>query len=464
MVTALTGHGERDAHERTPVTGPASRQDDERQRLIVDTLVDAFSDLMAADADAFRVKFRKMAADPWAFYRGSACVFYADMAAADKDPWVDDRTGRVWIQGDLHAENFGTYMDGEGRLVFDVNDFDEAYLGPWTWDLRRFVASLALMCWQKALPDPVIDDLVGTFVRSYVDQVHTFVESDRDHEWALRLSTAQGAVLTALRKAQESTRVDLLNGLTVVDDYQRRFQHGGPVRELGRRERRRVEKAYQTYLDTIPESKRLGSITYTLKDVVATSGFGIGSAGLPAYNLLVEGHTEALENDVVLSMKQGNVAAPSRVVDHGGARDFFAHHGHRTAVSQSALQAHADPWLGWTELDGTGYVVAEISPYDADLDWSELSEPAQLRPVVEQLGRATAKVHCVSDEDSGDTPLVEFQTEDAVAEAVGDRVDELVVDLTGFAHEYAERARADHHLFVAAFRSDRIPGVSAVTG
>ena len=94
-----------------------------------------------------------MAADPWAFYRGSACVFYADMAAADKDPWVDDRTGRVWIQGDLHAENFGTYMDGEGRLVFDVNDFDEAYLGRFTWDLQRFAASLALVGWQKALPE-----------------------------------------------------------------------------------------------------------------------------------------------------------------------------------------------------------------------------------------------------------------------------------------------------------------------
>ena len=53
---------------------------------------------------------------------------------------------RVWIQGDLHAENFGTYLDRTGRLVFDVNDFDEAYLGHWTWDLRRFVASLALMC------------------------------------------------------------------------------------------------------------------------------------------------------------------------------------------------------------------------------------------------------------------------------------------------------------------------------
>ena len=443
------------------MTPPA---DDDRQSLIVDTLVDAFADLMTADSDAFRVKFRKMAADPWAFFRGSACVFYTDLAAAGDDPWVDERSGRVWIQGDLHAENFGTYMDGAGHLVFDVNDFDEAYLGPWTWDLRRFVASLGLLCWQKALPDEAIERLVSTYVRAYVGQVHEFVESDRDHEWALRLDTATGAVRTALQQAQLSTRVDLLDRMTVVDDYQRRFRRGGAVRELGRRERRRVEKAYQAYLGTIPGSKRMGSISYTLKDVVATSGFGIGSAGLPAYNLLVEGHTEALENDVVLSMKQGNVAAPSRVVDDERARGFFQHHGHRTAVSQSALQAHADPWLGWAELDGTGFVVAEVSPYEADLDWSDLSEPSELEPVVEQLGRATAKVHCVSDEDSGDTPLVDFQTEDAVAEAVGERVDELAADLTSFAHDYAARARDDHHRFVAAFRSDRVPGVSATSG
>jgi uncharacterized protein (DUF2252 family) len=289
------------------------------------------------------------------------------------------------------------------------------------------------------------------------------VDSDRDHEWALRLDTATGAVRTALQEAQLSTRFALLDRMTVVEDYQRRFRRGGRMRELGRRERKRVEKAYAAYLDTIPESKRLGSITYALKDVVATSGFGIGSAGLPAYNLLVEGHTEALENDVVLSMKQGNVAAPSRVVDDERARSFFHHHGHRTAVSQSALQAHADPWLGWTEVDGTGYVVAEVSPYEADLDWSDLSEPEDLRPVVEQLGRATAKVHCVSDEDAGDTPLVGFQTEEAVADSVGERVAELVADLTSFAHDYAARVRDDHRHFVAAFRSDRIPGVSATS-
>ncbi len=78
---------------------------------------------MEADPDAFRTKFRKMAADPFAFFRGSACLFYADVFALE-DRWADERTSRVWIQGDLHAENFGTYMDGAGVLIFDVNDFD----------------------------------------------------------------------------------------------------------------------------------------------------------------------------------------------------------------------------------------------------------------------------------------------------------------------------------------------------
>jgi uncharacterized protein (DUF2252 family) len=85
-----------------------------------------------------------MASDPFAFYRGSACLFYADVGEL-ADPWADERTRRVWIQGDLHAENFGTYLNDLGVLIFDVNDFDEAYLGHFTWDLQRFAASMALL-------------------------------------------------------------------------------------------------------------------------------------------------------------------------------------------------------------------------------------------------------------------------------------------------------------------------------
>ena len=152
--------------------------------------------------------------------------------------------------------------------------------------------------------------------------------------------------------------------------------------------------------------------------------------------MLIEGFNQALDNDIVLSMKQGNVAAPSRVVDDDEVHEYFKHHGHRTAVSQRALQAHADPLLGYTEIDGIGYVVAELSPYEADLDWSELTEPDELTEVIEQLGRAVAKVHCVGDADS-DQELVDFQTEDAIVEVIGDRDDEFVEDMVAFGLEYA---------------------------
>jgi uncharacterized protein (DUF2252 family) len=434
------------------------RGEDERAKEIVAVLVDAFDELMRADPVAFRRKFRKMAAAPFAFYRGTACLFYADMRH-ETDPWADERTSRVWIQGDLHAENFGTYMDGSGTLVFDVNDFDEAYLGSFTWDLKRLVASVALMAWSKAISDADIAALTGTYLRAYVRQVREFAENPGDELVRLQLDSTEGVLHDVLLKARTRTRIELLDTLTTVDDYEREFIRRLGVRELDEDERRTVTRAFESYLDTIPQGKRLKGHSYHVKDVVGRSGFGIGSAGLPAYNVLVEGHTQALENDVVLSLKQGNVAAPGRVVDEDRIRSYFRHEGHRTAVSQRALQAHADPWLGHTEIDGTGFVVAELSPYASDLDWSELTEPNEMEPVLTYLGRATAKMHCVSDEDS-EQSLVDFQVEEAIAAVIDDE-DAFVAELTSFALAYAERTRDDHRLFVDAFRGGQIPGISS---
>jgi uncharacterized protein (DUF2252 family) len=430
-----------------------------RESVIVDCLKEAFSDLMEADPDAFRAKFRKMAADPVAFYRGSACVFYADVADRE-DRWADERTGRVWIQGDLHAENFGTYMDGAGHLIFDVNDFDEAYVGHFTWDLQRFAASVALMCWQKALSDTVIRDLIESFVRSYLQQVRWFRQTDDDSSFSLNLETARGAVLSALQDARMATRYEMLDRTTHVDGSDRRFRETAGVRRLEDDEYKTVNAAFEAYQQTIPKSKRFREVAYDVKDIVGRTGFGIGSAGLPSYNILIEGFNQALDNDIVLSMKQGNVAAPSRVVDDREVHDYFKHHGHRTAISQRALQAHADPLLGYTEIDGTGYVVAELSPYESDLEWGELTEPDELTEVIEQLGCAVAKVHCVGDADS-DQELVGFQTEDAIAELIGDRDDDFVDDMVSFGLEYAATVRDDHRHFVEAFREGRIPGVSS---
>jgi len=429
-----------------------------REKEIVEVLVDAFDVLMRADPVAFRRKFRKMAAAPFAFYRGTACLFYADMVHED-DPWADDRTSRVWIQGDLHAENFGTYMDSSGTLVFDVNDFDEAYLGSFTWDLKRLAASVALMAWSKAISDRDIAALIGTFLRTYVRQVRAFAEHPGDEKVRLHLGSTDGIVHDALQRARLRTRIELLDTMTTVVDYERRFTRGVGVRELDEAESAAAQAAFESYLDTIPQAKRFGASTYYVKDIVGRSGFGIGSAGLPAYSVLVEGRTQALENDVLLSMKQGNVAAPSRIVDERRIREYFTHEGHRTAVSQRALQAHADPWLGHTELGGVGFVVSELSPYTADLDWSELTEPSEMAPVLSYLGRATAKMHCVSDSDS-EQSLVDFQVEEAISSAIDDE-DAFVAAVTEFGMTYAEQTRLDHRLFVDAFRGGQIPGISS---
>jgi uncharacterized protein (DUF2252 family) len=350
-------------------------------------------------------------------------------------------------------------MDGDGVFIFDVNDFDEAYLGHFTWDIKRMVASVALLAWMKAISDADIASLIETYVRAYVEQVRYFVESDRDHEYALRLENTDGEIREILRETRLNTRVDLLDNMTLVnDEVERRFRRNPGVRELDEAERARVHAAYEAYLETIPETKRFRSLTYQVKDIVGRQGFGIGSAGLPAYNVLVEGPTQALENDVVLSMKQGNVAAPSRIVYDERIKDYFKHNGHRTAVSQRALQAHADPWLGYTEIDEVGFVVTELSPYVEDLDWSDLTEPEQMSPVLDYLGRATAKVHCVADKDS-DPNIVGFQTEDEIIEALSGNEEEFVQEMVEFGAHYSEIARNDHRLFVDAFRNGRIPGL-----
>ena len=101
-------------------------------------------------------------------------------------------------------------------------------------------------------------------------------------------------------------------------------------------------------------------------------------------------------------------------------------------VSQRALQVHATRCSATTSMDGVRHVVSEVSPYEVDLDWSDINEPDEMAMVVDSLGRATAKVHCASDEDS-DQDLVDFRVEAAIARVLDGRRRELTEDVTEFA-------------------------------
>ena len=432
---------------------------DSQQRAdqLVDVLVTEFGELMAQDPAAFRRKFRKMAATPFAFYRGSACVYYADLNGV-ADPFLDERTSAVWIHGDLHAENFGTYMNSEGILVFNVNDFDEAYVGPFIWDLKRFAASIALIGYAKALSDTVIGDLVAGYARTYVTELHAIAAGGEEAIGSLTLDTTDGVLRDVLQRARLNTRVGLLDEQTVIEDYDRRFAMTDGVYAVDAQTRAEVEAAFEAYPPTLPTWDGTRSPRYTIKDVVMRKGVGIGSAGLPSYNVLLEGHTQALENDVIIYMKQGQTPAVSRWITDPRVKAYFKHQGHRTSESQRALQAHADSWAGHTQLRGVGQVVAEVSPYAADLDWSDVNELADLTRVVDYLGRATARMHSVADDESSHD-LVNFSTEEAIVAAISRDEEGFVASLVDFAHSYGARARADHQIFVDLFRNGKFPGL-----
>lgn len=442
------------------VPRPAEVTAEERGEQILTVFDTAFGELLAADPAAFRVKFRKMAASAFAFYRGTACLFYNDLEQEQHGgPFLDDRTGRVWIHGDLHAENFGTYMDANGRLIFNVNDFDEAYVGPFTWDLKRLSASLALVGYTKALSDEQITELVRIYAAAYRERIHALATGAKNDEVPpFTLDTAEGPLLEVLRDARSLTRFSLLDSMTEIRDFERRFAPGGGSIELDAATRYKVLAAFDGYLETLPESSLTRPDSYRVKDVVGRRGIGIGSAGLPSYNILLEGNSDALENDVVIYMKQAQTPAVSRHITDATVREYFQHEGHRTVISQRALQDHADPWLGWTELDGSGQLVAEVSPYAVDLDWSDIDDPEEIAAVVADLGRATATMHGAADEESGHS-LVPFSTERAIDAAIAADEGGFGELLVEFAHSYGARARADHQIFVDLFRNGRIPGL-----
>lgn len=430
--------------------------DTARQKAIVDVFVDHFRDLMQQDPDAWRGKFRKMSASPFTFYRGSAVLFYRDIHD-DKDPFVNEKTGKVWIQGDLHAQNFGTYMNGAGRLVFDVNDFDEAYVAPFTWDVKRFAASLALIGYEKALSDAEIREIMETAAHSYAQQINSFATRPETRDFSINLSNAKGKLLDVLKDARLLTRVNLLDMETNIEDGDRRFKINKTSMRIDDATREKVMAAFSQYLTSIPKGKRQAAARYQVKDVIARRGMGIGSAGLPSFTFLLEGETEALENDILVYMKQSQEAAPARYVPHN-VDSYFMHNGHRTTISQRALQAFADPLLGYTDYEGVGQFCAEVSPYTADLDWSDINKFSDILEVVTCLGQAIAKIHCVSDTDSDHT-LVPFSVDAAIHEVLNSREADFASYIADFGSEYAKTVRRDHQLFMDAFRNKMFPSL-----
>jgi len=111
--------------------------------------------------DLVPIKMARIAISPFGFFRGNVPVMAADMA-------VLPATGILaQICGDAHVRNLGAYAGPDGRLIFDINDFDETIRAPWEWDLRRLATSLVLAGREAANSESKCGDAVLVCAATY---------------------------------------------------------------------------------------------------------------------------------------------------------------------------------------------------------------------------------------------------------------------------------------------------------
>ena len=370
------------------------------------------------------------------------------------------QSGRIWIHGDLHVENFGTYLNSDGRLVFDVNDFDEAYLGRFTWDLQRFAASLALVGWQKALPE---DDVrcADRHVRPRLPRPgrRTTARARTTTTSRCTSTTPHGPIHEALVTARSSRRADLLDD----DDRARRRRPdaargrrrcAGSASGSGPRSSRRSRATSRRSRRT---SGSTGTLFYDLRDVAGKSGFGIGSAGLPAYNLLVEGYSQALDNDVLLSMKQANVPGGEPVRRHRRGRRTTSST-RATAPWSASGRCRCTPTRCWATPRSTASGTSSPRCRPTRWTWTGRTSPSRTRSPpwstcsAARPPRSTAPPTRTATRTSS-TSRWRRRSPTSVRGSAP-RVHRPGSPTSGWT--YAEQVREDHAHFVDAFRDGRI--------
>ena len=349
-------------------------------------------------------------------------------------------------------------------MNFDVNDFDEGYVGPFTWDVKRLMASVNLLCYSKGFSDPEIEHILIVLVEEYLKQVYEFCKHAKD-QFALTLRNTTGKIKKLLNETRIKSHVAHLDSMTVIENYERRFTRSKYAEDVDDNLRHDLMRAFQKYLETVPENKKQteqgynsGQITYKIKDIIARSSPGIGSAGKVSYSFLVEGRSETLENDVVLYMKPAQKSAVSYVVHNPTLDEYFKHDGLRTVLCSYAMQASTPKWLGYTTLGSTPCLVDAVTAHSEDLDWSDINDFKDVVEVIQYLGKAMgktkisnecfhflffclAKIHCVADADCLNTPkdiaclpfsIIPRDTELTIRDAIHGQDDEFIQDMVEF--------------------------------
>ena len=412
------------------------------------------------------IKYGRMLVSPFTFYRGSAMVMAADLAGTPA-------TGlEAVLCGDAHLSNFGVFATPERRMVFDINDFDEAFPGPWEWDLKRLAASAVVAGRDNGFSEKKCRQLAVDTARAYAKAMDYFSQMPTLEQWYYHVNVdsvlkvfersskkGQKSAAKMVKKARTKTQEQTLEKLTRLEDGRRRIVSEPPLlvpfRDMGlekylskadlkKLSEQGVADSWKQYLDSLPDERRYLLQRYQIIDAALRVG-GIGSVGTRCMIVLLKGG--AADDVLVLQLKE---AGPSVLEAYVERSSPYESHAQRVVTAQRLMQATSDIFLGWSKgaVTGSDYYWRQLKDMKGSADVATLDE-AGLQTYLAVCSWCLARAHART----GDEIQIRgyLGKKDTLAQAIGD-----------FAVAYTDQTERDYEALVKAVKDGRIAAETGV--
>jgi uncharacterized protein (DUF2252 family) len=337
-----------------------------------------------------KLKHQLMAQTPFSYFRGAAPIMAADLA-------VVPNTGiEAQLCGDAHVRNLGAFAAPDGRLVFDINDFDETIRGPFEWDLKRMAASLVLAARESRHKESSAKQAVEQCILRYCEQMRAFAKMPLLEVARFQVHRLGGVepVHDSLLKAERATPLHTLEQLTEPTpgkpNAPRRFkQIENCIWRVTSSKAESVLEALGPYREML-ESQRQHLLSLYRPVDVAFKVVGTGSVGLRDYCIYFEGNGP--NDPLFLQIKE---EAPSAYSPYLPNAQAFPNNGQRVVFGQRAMQLQSDPFLGWTHIGARHFLVRQLNDHKGSIDLTDLAGTG-LMAFGELCGELLARGHARS--------------------------------------------------------------------